>query len=282
MYPKQNSLSHQSLHRNKVGCFFQRGFAGLSSGEATALGVTINTSALNVALVTPFPAASKTRNERDSALSEKQGGQTETPPPPPLPTPVKVSRLARYLTGYDDELKTNLIEGFTFGFRLHFQGPYRASSSHNLISAMQHPDVVDSKFVKERQSGCIQGPFNYPPFHNLRVSPLGVIPKKAPGEFRMIHHLSFPYGDSINTFIPPEFSTVKYAPVDDAINIIKCLGHGCVLAKTDVQSAFRIIPVHPSDHPLLGFQWRGQWYYDRCLPMGCSSSCKTFERLKCP
>lgn len=95
----------------------------------------------------------------------------------------------------------------------------------------------------------------------------------------MIHHLSFPYGDSINTFIPSEFSTVKYATVDDAINFIKFLGRGCVLAKTDVRSAFRIIPVHPSDYSLLGLHWRGQWYYDCCLPMGCSSSCETFEGL---
>lgn len=102
---------------------------------------------------------------------------------------------------------------------------------------MQHLDLVDSKLVKEWQSGHMREPFNYPPFLNLRMSPLGVIPKKAPGEFQMIHHLSFPYGDSINTFIPPEFSTVKYATVDNAINIIKFLGKGCVLAKTDVRSA---------------------------------------------
>ena len=76
---------------------------------------------------------------------------------------------------------------------------------------MQHPEVVDSKLIKERQNGRILGTFNYPPFSDLRVSPLGVIPKKASGEFQMIHHLSFPYGDSVNTFIPPEFSTVKYA-----------------------------------------------------------------------
>ena len=148
-----------------------------------------------------------------------------------------------------------------------------------LISALQHPEVGESKLIKEKQSGRILGPFSYPPFSNLRVSPLGVIPKKAPGEFRMIHHLSFPYGNLVNTFIPQEFSTVKYAPVDDAINFIKVLGRSCVLAKADVRSAFRIIPVHPSDHPLLGLQWKGQWYYDRFLPMGCSSSCKTFERL---
>ena len=90
-----------------MGRFLQRGFAGLSSGEATAQGVNLNTSALNVALVTPFPAASKTRNERDSALSQNQDGQTKAPPPPPLPTPVKVSRLAIYLRGCDEKRKTN-------------------------------------------------------------------------------------------------------------------------------------------------------------------------------
>lgn len=138
-------IPSKSTQKQSGQFFFQRGFAGLSTGEATVQGVTLSTSTLNVALITPFPAASKTRNERYSALSQNQGGETETPPPLQLPTPVKVSRLAMYLPGYDDELKTNLIEGFTFGFRLHFQGPYKASSSNNLISAMQHPDVVDTK-----------------------------------------------------------------------------------------------------------------------------------------
>jgi len=262
-----------------VDRFFQGGFAGLFSGGATAQGVNSNTSALNAALITPFPAASKTKNARDNGQITSQDCWPATAPPTPLPTPVKVNSLAFYLSGFDEQCQKKLIDGFTFGFRLHFQGPSKASVAKNLISALQHPEVVDSKLIKERQSGRIHGPFRSPPFSNLRVSPLGVIPKKAPGEFRMIHHLSFPYGDSINTFIPSEFSSVKYATIDDAINFIKLLGRGCVLAKTDVRSAFRIIPVHPSDYPLLGLQWKGQWYYDRCLPMGCSSSCKIFESL---
>ena len=77
-----------------------------------------------------------------------------------------------WATAYEDQFQNNLIDGFTVGFRLLFQGPYNASCDNNLISAMQ---VVDSKLSKEMQSGCIQGPFNYPPFSNLRVSPLGVI-----------------------------------------------------------------------------------------------------------
>ena len=134
----------------------------------------------------------------------------------------------------------------------------------------------------------MQAPFNLPhsricafplPFADLRVSPLGVIPKKTPGDFRMIHHLSYPKGASINDNIPAAFSTVKYATVDDAINIIQRLGKGCAMAKTDVRSAFRIVPVHPSDYPLLGFQWEEKWCYDKTLPMGCSSSCQIFEDL---
>ena len=121
-----------------------------------------------------------------------------------------------------------------------------SSFSNNLVSASEHPVRVDQKLTQEIQEGRIVGPFLEPPLPNLRISPLGVIPKKAQGEFRMIHHLSFPSGASVNDFIPPEFCSVHYAKVDDAIRFIKRLGRGCTLAKTDVRSAFRIIPIHPS------------------------------------
>ena len=49
------------------------------------------------------------------------------------------------------------------------------------------------------------------------------------------------------------------------------------MAKTDIKSAFRIIPVHPKDHPLLGMKWNSQYFFDRTLSMGCSSSCAIFE-----
>ena len=42
---------------------------------------------------------------------------------------------------------------------------------------------------------------------------------------------------------------------------------------------FRIIPVSPLDRPLLGFQWRDNFFMDAVLPMGYSSSCAIFERF---
>ena len=51
------------------------------------------------------------------------------------------------------------------------------------------------------------------------------------------------------------------------------------MAKTDIKSAFRIIPVHPLDYHLLGIKWDNQYYFDRCLAMGLKSSCAIFEKF---
>lgn len=50
-----------------------------------------------------------------------------------------------------------------------------------------------------------------------------------------------------------------------------------MLAKMDVESAFRIIPVHPADHHLLGMEWGGQLYIDTSLPFGLRSAPKIFN-----
>ena len=49
------------------------------------------------------------------------------------------------------------------------------------------------------------------------------------------------------------------------------------MAKCDIEDAFRLVPIHPTDYDLLGFTWNNLYYYDRCLPMGASSSCQIFE-----
>ncbi len=47
---------------------------------------------------------------------------------------------------------------------------------------------------------------------------------------------------------------------------------GALLAKMDVQSAFRTIPVHPADHHFLGVAWEKQLYVDTTLPFGLRSA----------
>ncbi|KAM3936673.1 uncharacterized protein RB166_018270 [Leptodactylus fuscus] len=121
------------------------------------------------------------------------------------------------------------------------------------------------------------GPFSEPPFLNFRVSPLGLVPKKEAGKYRLIHHLSFPPGESVNDGIPKEESAVSYVSFDRAVSLVVKAGRGALLAKSDIESAFRLLPVHPNCYHLLGCQFGGFFYYDMCLPMGCSISCRYFE-----
>ena len=72
---------------------------------------------------------------------------------------------------------------------------------------------------------------------------------------------------------------MHYASFDAAVALARIAGHGAWLAKTDVKSAFRLLPFAPEDYELLGFRFRGMYYYDRCLPMGCSISCALFEKF---
>ena len=64
-----------------------------------------------------------------------------------------------------------------------------------------------------------------------------------------------------------------------AISIIKTLGRGAWLSKVDIESAFRIIPLHPSQWHLLGMSWNGQFYFDKRLTMGERSSPFEFDKL---
>lgn len=198
-----------------------------------------------------------------------------------MTTPINVDKLREYLQGYSSDKLSYLIQGFTNGFHLHFQGERRPQISPNLQSALINPNIVQNKIDKEVELGRVKGPFPTIPLKNLKLSPLGLVPKKTRGEFRLIHHLSYPrngsQSHSVNSGILSESSEVHYAGIEDAISHVKQCGSGCFMAKTDIKSAFRIIPVHQLDHELLGFSFNNQYYYDTCLPMGCSTSCKIFE-----
>ncbi|KAM3912164.1 uncharacterized protein RB166_020655 [Leptodactylus fuscus] len=149
--------------------------------------------------------------------------------------------------------------------------------SRSLKSARDLPSVLRDKICKEVSLGSIVGPFSSPPFHNLRVSPLGIVPKKESGKFRLIHHLSHPKGFSVNDGISRSLASVSYVSFDRAVSLLRVAGPGALMAKSDIESAFRLLPVHPECYHLLGCSMDGQFYFDSCLPMGCSISCHFFE-----
>lgn len=191
-------------------------------------------------------------------------------------TPIKIARLKHHLKNYKH--KEFLINGFQHGFQLQYLGPRRPRQANNLQSANQHPAIVKQKITKELSLQRIGGPFKEPPFPTLQISPIGLVPKKD-GDYRLIHHLSYPDQDSINYYLNPLACSVHYSSIDDAAAIIASLGQNALLAKSDIKSAFRLLPVAISDFDLLGFQFQGSFYFDKMLPFGASISCALWEKF---
>ncbi|XP_066463235.1 uncharacterized protein [Eleutherodactylus coqui] len=193
-------------------------------------------------------------------------------------TPVNVRYLEPWLDRYPRRPEANLLRaGFAEGFFIPHSPSSSASFCHNLKSARDNKELVMEKLLKEVELGRMAGPFQEPPFGNLRVSPLGLVPKKETGKFRLIHHLSYPSGESVNDGISKEQAAVSYASFDCAVELVRQAGRGAWLAKADIESAFRLLPVHPQCFHLLGCSIEGQFFVDMCLPMGCSISCFYFD-----
>ena len=76
-------------------------------------------------------------------------------------------------------------------------------------------------------------------------------PRAQVDKWRMIVDLSYPRDRSVNSGISSEHSSITYAKLDDAVEIILNLGVGTQLVKLDLKSAYRIVPVHPQDHHLI-------------------------------
>lgn len=93
-------------------------------------------------------------------------------------TPINCSVLKTCLSSYPDkEAATELENGFCYGFKLKYTGSRQSSMSHNLKSALEYPQVIQEKVLKEVSLGRIFGPFKTPPLANLKISPIGVVPK---------------------------------------------------------------------------------------------------------
>lgn len=190
------------------------------------------------------------------------------------------SRMLPYLRAYPDKEAALLLhEGFAEGFRIPCSLTAPGGFVNNLVSARSRPEVVFEKLSKEVVLGRMAGPFVELPIPELRISPLGVVPKKEANKFRLIHHLSYPAGRSVNDGIDSSLCKVLYTSFDKALVWVRRCGRGALLAKTDIESAFRLLPVHPDSFYLLGCMWEGQFFVDKCLPMGCSISCALFEKF---
>jgi hypothetical protein len=194
-------------------------------------------------------------------------------------TPLNHANFKRELKNHPDKTWVSwLLDAIEKGTTLGYDGPRGSMKARNLTSAFQHTHVIDQEIDKECKAGRILGPFQDQPLENLKCSGVGVVPKKN-GKWRMIHHLSAPAGQSINDGISKDDFSLHYSSVDDATSILHKLGKGALLAKVDLKSAFRMVPVRREDWELLGIRWKQAFYIDTCLPFGLRSAPFLFNQF---
>ena len=201
-------------------------------------------------------------------------------------TPLRVEAWHSYLHQFPDKRFSGFIlRGLQEGFRIGFESlrPYR-SSNRNMKSAHEHPKAVQTYMYLDREASLRRiFPLTEEEARaeqRIQISPFGVIPKRGkPGKWRLIIDLSSPAGLSVKDGVTQELCSISYTSVDEVVKLIQRLGRGTLLAKMDLKEAYRAVPVHPADRPLLSMQWRGTTFVDGALPFGLRFAPKLFSAL---
>ena len=192
-----------------------------------------------------------------------------------------------------------LYKGFTEGFDIGYRGPiHRRSESKNILFTVGDKFKMWEKIMKEIAAGRVAGPYDTIPFNDYIQSPIGLVPKSG-NKTRLIFHLSYNFSDqeidfSLNHFTPEELCSVKYNDLDHAV--LSCLemsriasletGNSTVfLAKSDLMSAFRMLPIKSSQWKWIIFKAVDpetgiyRFLVEKNLPFGVSVSCSLFQRF---
>ena len=204
------------------------------------------------------------------------------PPQRAGPTP-PISKWLPFLQAHPDHSFAHYIaEGLADGFRIGYD-PTNVTlhqSRRNHQSVQSNSNTVSEYLQIESHRGRINGPFMHDQILGVHCSPMGIIPKPhQPGKWRLIVDLSSPEGHSVNDGIPSDICSIQYASMDQAVEIVRALGVGTLLAKLDLKSAYRMVPVHPQDQWLLGMSWEDRILVDTCLPFGLRSAPKNFSAV---
>ena len=193
---------------------------------------------------------------------------------PHVVTPLIHDAWAYFLADYPDkEFVSSLLHIIKYGANIGFQGAQAARPSKNLKSALWSPEFIQSSIDSLLASNHVHGPFPSPPLDQFRCSPLGVVfRKRSISKPRLINHLSWPPGSSVNDGISDSEATISYDAFDCAIRDLLSAGVGSLMAKLDLKDAFRHIPVRPADWHQMGFCWGGKFYYNVVLAFGLRSA----------
>ncbi len=193
------------------------------------------------------------------------------------PSKIDVIELAKWLTEYGDRQVLDLIY---YGFPVGHDGRPTNNEpvkNHGGAKGVFEP-FIEQYLEKEAKRGSLIGPFRQNPFLvPLTYSPLNSVPKKTPGDRRIVSDMSAGGPLSLNAGISKEFyledeMNLRYSSTDNLVEMILEHGAGCYMYRLDAKSYYRQLFVDYGDLHLLAFTYKGGVYVDITLSMGMRSA----------
>jgi hypothetical protein len=175
-----------------------------------------------------------------------------------------------------------------YGFDLGIHSiPPHTYIPNNHSSANQHPHEIKAYINTELSHRRYTGPFSPSRLEALigpfRTSPLGVVPKSTPGEFRLVQDFSYPRNDALRQSLNSEIDTTSlscdWGTFQDISAIVIDAPPDTQAATLDVDAAFRRCPIRPSQQPNFVISFDNLCYIDHATPFGAASAGFAFGRV---
>ena len=127
----------------------------------------------------------------------------------PRPYTIHTSALSHYLYADNEQAAPFTLDGLSHGFPLRYDGPrhLRLSQNHKTNQDYNHARSLLLYHTRRLGWAAYRVLSTIQCFANFLASPLGLVLSMT---LRLIHHLSFPRDDSINSYTSKEFTTVHY------------------------------------------------------------------------
>lgn len=149
----------------------------------------------------------------------------------------------------DEYLKSYILEGVTYGFKIVDDNAVISSYWMRNYHSCLKDDVwpVINKTISDELSNQKYVIVNERP-HCIHA--LGVVEQKS--KLRIITDCSRPHNESINNHMQTTCDSFKYKTIDQVVSMMTT---NCFMSTVDIASAYRTIPVRPSDWTYQGVSW---------------------------
>lgn len=170
------------------------------------------------------------------------------------------------------------VRNITQGTKVKLTKPLPPMQSKNANSAFRNGEFMTDQLAGWVKNKFVAGPFHSPPIQDLRVNML--MSKTEKLKVRPILNLSAPKGNAFNEAI--DKATIPKLTMSAPSLFGQMLlqaGKKATFAKIDIQNAYKLVPVHPSDWKHFGFKWLGKFFYEKNTAFGNKKAPADFDPL---